>query len=122
MGQYLTDKLSELPAARREHILAEVDHLDTESLSLQELRKTKRLTQAQLAEVLNVHQANIARMERRSDLMLSTLRGYVEAMGGGKLSLIVDFPDRAPLSLEGLGNTDERSRRRKGSRASKRDG
>ena len=121
MGESLTDKLSELPAARREHILAEADHLDTESLSLQELRKTKRLTQAQLAEVLNIRQATIARMEQRSDLMLSTLRGYLEAMGG-KLSLIVDFPDRAPVLLEGLGNTDERLRRRKGSRASKRDG
>ena len=52
MGESVTEKLSELPAARREHILAEADHLDTESLSLQELRKTKRLTQAQLAEVL----------------------------------------------------------------------
>ena len=45
-------------------------------------------------------------MEKRGDLMLSTLRGYVEAMGG-TLSLTVAFPDRAPVSLEGFGDTEE---------------
>jgi len=111
MGKSLNDKMNELPAARRERILAEADRLHTEYLTLQELRKAKKLTQVQLAEVLNIRQATIAQMEKRSDLMLSTLRSYVEAMGG-KLSLMVEFPDRAPVSLEGLGDTEEQPRKR----------
>ena len=47
-------------------------------------------------------------MEKRSDLMISTLRGYVEAMGG-RLELTVEFPGRATVRLEGLGETDETS-------------
>jgi len=108
MGRTLNQKLDEFPEARRERILAEVDRLQAEYLTIQELRKARRLTQAQLAEVLNIRQATVAQMERRSDLMLSTLRRHVEAMGG-KLTLTVEFPDRAPVSLEGLGDTEELS-------------
>lgn len=111
MGKSLNDKLNELPEARREHILAEADRLHAEYLTLQELRKAKQLTQAQLAEMLNIRQATVAQMEKRSDLMLSTLRSYVEAMGG-KLGLMVEFPGRAPVSLEGLGDTEKPPRRR----------
>ncbi|MCR9267712.1 MAG: transcriptional regulator [Alphaproteobacteria bacterium] len=98
MGKSLTEKLNALPQARRERIEAETDRLHAEYLTLQELRKARELTQVQLADV---------QMEKRSDLMLSTLRSYVEAMGG-KLSLLVEFPDHAPVSLEGLGDLDER--------------
>ena len=111
MGKSLNDKMNELPAARRERILTEADRLHAEYLTLQELRKAKKLTQVQLAEVLNIRQATIAQMEKRSDLMLSTLRSYVEGMGG-KLSLMVEFPDRARVSLEGLGDTEEPPRKR----------
>ena len=45
-------------------------------------------------------------MEQQSDLLLSTLRSYVKAMGG-KLRLTVEFPDRPPVSLEGLGDTEK---------------
>lgn len=58
-----------------------------------------------------IRQATVAQMEKRGDLMLSTLRSYVEAMGG-HLRLVVDFPDRPPVSLEGLGDTEEPPRRR----------
>ena len=111
MGKSLNDKLNELSEARRERILVEADRLHAEYRTLQELRKAKKFTQAQLAEVLNIRQATIAQMEKRSDLMLSTLRSYVEAMGG-KLSLVVEFPDQAPVSLEGFGDTEEPPRKR----------
>lgn len=117
MGKSLNDKMNELPAARRERILAEADRLHAEYLTLQELRKAKKLTQVQLAETLNIRQATIAQMEKRSDLMLSTLRSYVEAMGG-KLSLMVEFPDRTPVSLEGFGDTEEPRRKRPDEHAS----
>lgn len=116
MGTSLNEKLDDLPEARRKRVLAEADRLHAEYLTLQELRKAKKLTQAQLAEVLNIRQATIAQMEKRSDLMLSTLRSYVEAMGG-KLRLMVEFPDRPPVSLEGFSDTDEPPRRRRGESA-----
>ncbi|MBC6427985.1 MAG: helix-turn-helix transcriptional regulator [Cellvibrionales bacterium] len=103
MTKSLDDKLNELPAARRKRILADAEHLHAEYLTLQELRKAKKLTQAQLAEALNIRQATIAQMEKRSDLLLSTLRSYVEAMGG-KLNITVEFPDRMPVSIEGFGD------------------
>ena len=116
MVKTLNKKLSELPEARRERILAEADRLHAEYLTLQELRKAMKLTQVQLAEMLKIRQATIAQTEKRSDLMLSTLRSYVEAMGG-KLSLTVEFPDRAPVSLVGFGDfsdTEEQPRKRTG--------
>ena len=102
----LDDKLNEFSKVRRERILAEADRLHAEYLTLQKLRKAKKFTQTQLAETLNVRQATVAQMEKRSDLLLSTLRSYVNAMGG-KLSLIVEFPDQTPVSLEGFGDTEE---------------
>lgn len=105
MGRSLNEKLDELPADRRERILAETDRLHAEYLTLQELRKAREMTQVQLAQVLNIRQSSVAQMEKRSDLMLSTLRRYIEAMGG-TLNLVVAFPDRPPVSLEGLGDTE----------------
>ena len=98
--------MNRLPEARREHILAEADRLQAEYLTLQMLRKAKKLTQTQLADILKIRQATIARMEKWNDLMLSTLRSYVEAMGG-KLSLKVEFPDQPPVVLKGLGDTEQ---------------
>ena len=45
-------------------------------------------------------------MEKRSDLMISTLRGYIEGMGG-TLKLVVEFPDRAPVQIGGIGDVGE---------------
>lgn len=108
----LKDKMAQLDADRRARIEEEAQQLHSEYLTLQALRKAKELTQVQLAETLGVKQATVAQMEKRGDLMLSTVRSYVEAMGG-KLRLLVEFPDRESVSLDGLGDTEEpRSRRR----------
>ena len=116
MGKSLQEKLDALPEVRWENILAEANLLHAEYWKLRDLRKAKEHTQAQLAEVLNVRQATVAQIEKRSDFMLSTLRSYVEAMGG-KLSLTVEFPNRMSVSLEGLGDTEEPLRKRKGGNA-----
>ena len=105
MGRSLNEKLDEQPADRRERILAEADRLHAEYLTLQQLRKAREMTQVQLAQVLNIRQSTVAQMEKRSDLMISTLRNYIEAMGG-TLSLVVEFPDRPPVYLERLGDTE----------------
>jgi ribosome-binding protein aMBF1 (putative translation factor) len=61
-------------------------------MPLQELRQAKQLSQEHLAEVLDTKQANISRIERRTDMYISTLRSYIEAMGG-ELEIIAKFPE-----------------------------
>ncbi|NQY35083.1 MAG: XRE family transcriptional regulator [Alteromonadaceae bacterium] len=103
MARTLDDIMAELPKERRDFIEQRGAEILNEYLTLQELRKAKKLTQKKLAESLNVNQENISRLEKRSDMMLSTLRGYVEAMGG-KLELTVRFPKHTPISLKGIGD------------------
>jgi len=115
MARTLQDKLATLDPARRESVEAEADRLHTEYLTLQELRKAKAMTQVQLAQTLGIQQATVAKYERQSDLLLSTLASYVEAMGGN-LKLMVEFPGKAPVALEGLGDTEEPRHRRRAAR------
>ena len=61
-------------------------------MALDELREARLLTQEQLAEQLNVKQPAVAKMERRADMYLSTLRGVIKAMGG-ELDIRAVFPD-----------------------------
>ena len=112
MATTLREKMAQLPPGRRARIEAEADRLHGEYLTLRDLRKAKELTQEQVAETLGIRQATVAQLEKRSDLLLSTLRSYVEAMGG-RLRLLVEFPGRPPIALEGLGDADEPSRERK---------
>ena len=59
------------------------------------------LLQEKMADELGIGQDGISRLEKCSDLLISTLRGYVEAMGG-KLRLVAEFPNRPPVMLSGL--------------------
>lgn len=61
-------------------------------MPLQELRQAKHLSQEHLAEILDTKQTNISRIERRTDMYVSTLRSYIEAMGG-ELDIVAKFPD-----------------------------
>ena len=106
MARTLKDKLAALDPARRAGVEAEADRLHTEYLKLKELRKAKDFTQVQLAETLGIQQATVAKYERQSDLLLSTLSRYVQAMGGS-LKLMVEFPGKKPVALDGLGETEE---------------
>ncbi len=103
----LDEILDELPADRRELIEAHAATLIGEEMSLRELREALHETQVSLAEQLGINQENVSRLERRSDLLLSTLNKYVGAMGG-KLSLVVEYPDRPPVVLTGIGDISER--------------
>ena len=69
-----------------------------QALSLAELRRARALTQEQLAGELHIGQAAIARLERRTDMYLSTLRKFVVAMGGD-LELVARFPDHPPVRV-----------------------
>jgi transcriptional regulator with XRE-family HTH domain len=60
---------------------------------LRQIREARERTQAEIAEKLQINQAAVSKLERRTDMYLSTLRGYIEAMGG-TLEVIAHFPDR----------------------------
>ncbi len=94
-------KIKSLSATRRKKIEARAAELIAEEMTLRELREALTLTQTRIAETLDIGQDSVSRLEKRSDLLLSTLRSYVEAMGG-RLSLIAEFPNREPVSLSGL--------------------
>ena len=100
----LNDKMKELGPARRKKVEARAAQLIAEEMTLRELRHARKLTQVKMARTLGVTQDSVSRLEKRSDLLLSTLRKTVEAMGGN-LSLIAEFPDRAPVVLSGIAET-----------------
>ena len=97
-------EIARLDPARRRKVDRAVE-LIAEEMSLRELRKARRLTQAHVASELGISQDGVSRLEQRSDLLLSTLRKTVEAMGGS-LSLIARFPDRPPVELSGIAEAD----------------
>ncbi len=101
----LKDVMNKLPAERRAKIEARAAELIAEEKTLRDLRKALDLTQERMAELLGVGQDNISRLESRTDMLLSTLRSYVVAMGGS-LDLIVRFPDRPDVSLTALSDKD----------------
>lgn len=63
-------------------------------MPLNELRQARGLSQKMLAEVLHVQQPSIAKLEKRADMYISTLRSHIEAMGG-ELEVVARFPDGA---------------------------
>ena len=97
----LDDMMADLAPARRRKIEDRAAELIAEEMTLRELRKARRLTQVSVARELGISQDGVSRLEQRSDLLLSTLRRTVEAMGG-RLSLIARFPDRPPVELSGI--------------------
>jgi len=63
-----------------------------EEMPLQELRQARSLSQEQLAKILRIKQGSVSKLERRTDMYISTLRSYLKAMGG-ELEIIAHFPD-----------------------------
>ena len=97
MAKKLEQLMAELPQARRSAIEARAGKLAT----LKDLRQAAEQTQQDLAAALGVGQDTISRLEKRSDMLLSTMRRYVEAMGGS-LELVAQFPNRPPVVLDHL--------------------
>jgi DNA-binding XRE family transcriptional regulator len=98
VARKLDDVMAALPADRRQR----VEDRAMELAALKDLRKAVDQTQADLAARLGVGQDTISRLEQRSDMLLSTLRHYVESMGG-KLELVARFPNRPPVLIDHLG-------------------
>src|SRR5580700_9077815 len=77
-------------------------------MALDELRSAKQLTQADMAEMLDVPQSSISRIERRADMYLSTLRNYIHAMGG-VLQIQAVFPDGGAVVINQLGDYENQA-------------
>ena len=97
MAKRLEDVLSALPGKRRSKIVNRAAELAT----LRDLRVAASQTQAEMAQALGVRQDTISRLEQRSDMLLSTMRRYVEAMGG-QLEIVATFPNRPSVKLAHL--------------------
>jgi DNA-binding XRE family transcriptional regulator len=97
----VNEKIRRLSPTRRKRVEIRAAEMIAEELTLRELRRARKLTQVRMAKALGITQDSVSRIEKRSDLLLSTLRKTVNAMGGN-LSLVAEFPDRAPVVLSGI--------------------
>lgn len=61
-------------------------------MALHELRRARGISQEKLAKILHIKQPNVAKLEKRADVYISTLREAIEAMGG-HLDVVARFPD-----------------------------
>ena len=105
MARNVDDKIQKLSPVQRKKVEARAAELIAEEMTLRELRHARKLTQVRMAKKLGITQDSVSRLEKRSDLLLSTLRKTVEAMGGN-LSLVAEFPDRGPVVLSGIAEDD----------------
>jgi DNA-binding XRE family transcriptional regulator len=101
MAWTLDEVIDSLPSDQQRDIEAAAACLIEEEMTLRDLRKAHELTQTRMAEALHISQDGASRIEKRSDFLLSTLRSYVEAMGG-QLRLTAEFPNRKPGTISGL--------------------
>ena len=101
------DLMKALPAKRRKAVEQMTSDMVEEELTLRALRQAHQLTQEEVAGILGIKQNAVSKLEKRSDLLLTTLGRYVAALGG-RLNLVAEFPDRPPVSLKGLGDIAKR--------------
>lgn len=102
MGRKLEDVIAALPPERQQEIETRYLELKSEVESLRELRQAAGKAQAEIAAALNIRQPSVSKIEKQADMYLSTLRSYVEAIGG-QLDLVVRFPTGPAIHLQGFG-------------------
>lgn len=81
--------------ARYDSVLAEINGRQA---TLRRLREARALTQSTVGDLLQMDQSEVSRLERRSDMLLSTLKRFVEATGG-EMHIVVNYPDGGPVEL-----------------------
>jgi transcriptional regulator with XRE-family HTH domain len=87
-----------LPQEQQEAIAQETRRLVAEEMTLRQLRKARAQSQQAVGELLSINQTAVSKLERRTDMYVSTLRSFVEAMGG-ELEIVACFPDRPPVRI-----------------------
>src|SRR5246127_4974959 len=109
MPRNVNDIIRSLPAAQRKKVEARAAQLIAEEMTLQELRRARKLSQVRVAKELGIGQEGVSKIEKRADLMISTLRKTVEAMGGS-LALVAQFPDSELVILSGIAEDNRENR------------
>ena len=120
MARSLNDIITALPVDEQEAIEARYQELRQEVESLRELRQIAGKAQEDIATALNIKQPSVSKIEKQADMHISTLRSYVEAVGG-ELELTVKLPKRPAVRIHALGDlataTSEKLTARKSSLA-----
>jgi len=104
MAILMDDYIAKLPKERQEKIKVRAAELLAEEATLQELRKSFECSQEKIAKKLHIKQAAVSKIEHKTDMYVSTLRSFIEAMGGS-LEIIAKFPNAKPVKInqfEGL--------------------
>ena len=91
MGKKFRNLINRMPKQRRDRIRDRAEAILID-MALQDLRRSRSLTQEDLAEELGLNQSALSKMEHQQDMYVSTLRRILSAMGG-KLKLVAEFPD-----------------------------
>lgn len=103
MGRTIDEVIAAMPKASQKRIDARYRELKEEVESLRQLRKVAGKAQADIAANLKIKQPSVSKIERQTDMYLSTLRSYVKAIGG-ELELVIHLPSRPALHLHRLGD------------------
>lgn len=98
MAKTFEQFLRTLPSEEQTAIAQETERLILEEMTLQELRQARHRSQEVVGEILHINQAAVSKIERRADMYVSTLRSFIQAMGGD-LEIIARFPDRPPVRI-----------------------
>ena len=102
MGRTLDEVIAAMPANRRARIEDRAAEMMAEIEGLKALRLLADRSQEQIAQALGIKQPAVLKIERQTDLYLSTLRRFVEA-AGGTLELRVELPGKGVMHLTGMG-------------------
>ena len=103
MATSLKDMLDRLPPERRRPVDARAEELIAQEMTLRELRQALHQTQLELARKTGKSQVALSRLERQSDMLVSTLSDVVRGLGG-RLRIVAELPGRPPVYLTGLGD------------------
>ena len=98
MARTLDDFIASLPFEEQHAIHQEAERLIAEEMTLRALRKARACSQEKVGHLLHIKQAAVSRLERRTDMYVSTLRSFIEAMGG-ELDIIARFPDHPSVRI-----------------------
>lgn len=102
MGTEINAKIGRLSPEHQAEVLAGADAIVRRQMALRDLRRAMAKTQTAVARKLGIGQVAVSRIEQRSDLLLSTLRDYLHAIGG-RLDVVAVLPGHGPVRIEGLG-------------------
>ena len=108
LGSTLEEMIAAMPPESQAWIEERSAQLHAEVEGLKALRKLAARSQEQIAQSLGVKQPAIVKIERQTDLYLSTLRRFVEA-AGGTLELRVELPGSGVMRLTGMGQLNARA-------------